>query len=57
MSRNEAIRTALLPLAVRLLSTDKVPNVRMAAIQALISAKPHLISHGTFEVGLLAGYF
>lgn len=48
LSRNETIRAALLPLAVRLLSTDKVPNVRMAAIQALISAKPHLISHGGF---------
>ena len=35
-----------MPLAVRLLSTDKVPNVRMAAIQALIAAKSHLGSSG-----------
>lgn len=45
-TRNESIRGALLPLAVRLLSTDKVPNVRMAAIQALIAAKSHLGSSG-----------
>ncbi len=47
-TRNESIRGALLPLAVRLLSTDKVPNVRMAAIQALIAAKSHLSSSGIF---------
>jgi hypothetical protein len=45
-SRNEAIRGALLPLTVRLLSTDKVPNVRMAAVQALIAAKSHLVAQG-----------
>ncbi len=43
-SRNDAIRGALLPLTVRLLSTDKVPNVRMAAVQALITAKSHMSS-------------
>ena len=46
-SRSETIRGALLPLAVSLLSSDKVPNVRMAAIQALIVAKSHLSSSGT----------
>lgn len=45
-SRSETIRGALLPLAVSLLSSDKVPNVRMAAIQALIVAKSHLSSSG-----------
>jgi hypothetical protein len=45
-SRNQAIRATLLPFTVNLLITDKVPNVRMAAIQALIAAKAHLGSSG-----------
>ena len=52
-SPNEAIRGALLPLTVNLLSTDKVPNVRMAAIQALIVAKSHLGSTGTCMLALV----
>jgi hypothetical protein len=63
-SRNESIRGALLPFTVRLLSTDKVPNVRMAAVQALISAKSHMSSgicfrpfHVNFFVKLVQAVF